>query len=419
MNVLIWLEKYGFLFMLLYCLGVFTPDFTSKISMMDHELDVVTGSLAESNIFKQLFWISLFLFFSFRFFINKEFNNLKLVLINKLSILLVICFIALLSASWSSYPLITMKRAIFQMVFCASVSIAFCFSFYHKSIEVNLKVAIVICILMIIFSILKGAGFNESLNLAGYFKSKNTMGVNLAVLIVISYMWIKSFDVNSRFINVLLVILFAFLLITQSKTSIVLCMTYFILIQLSIFKIKVVMSILAITFFSVFIFIPGVSYHMNDYQHIALYVDADFFTGRGIIWDSLYYDLEFFDKMTLGYGYGSYFEVGVIPFVLDDKYSFLQYISSAHNGYLQLLLQFGVVGSSLIFIFFVLSMLKSNSVFIHTALIIPILQNVTESSIFRDANMAWFLMVMIVISSGVYMIRDEVINEHEVIHGAE
>jgi len=158
---------------------------------------------------------------------------------------------------------------------------------------------------------------------------------------------------------------------------------------------------------------------MNDYQHIALYVDADFFTGRGIIWDSLYYDLEFFDKMTLGYGYGSYFEVGVIPFVLDDKYSFLQYISSAHNGYLQLLLQFGVVGSSLIFIFFVLSMLKSNSVFIHTALIIPILQNVTESSIFRDANMAWFLMVMIVISSGVYMIRDEVINEHEVIHGAE
>lgn len=64
-------------------------------------------------------------------------------------------------------------------------------------------------------------------------------------------------------------------------------------------------------------------------------------------------------------------------------------------------------------------MLKSNSVFIHAALIIPILQNVTESSIFRDANMAWFLMVMIVISSGVYMIRDEVINEHEVIRGAE
>ncbi len=419
MNMLIWLEKYGLLFMLLYCLGVFTPDFTSKISMMDHELDVVTGSLAESNIFKQLFWISLFLFFSFRFFINKEFNNIKLVLISKLFILLVICFIALVSASWSNYPLITMKRAIFQMVFCTSISIAFCFSFYHNSIEVNLKIAIAICIAMILFSIVQGAGFNEGLNLAGYFKSKNTMGVNLAVLIIIGYMWIKSFDINSPLLNVLLVVLFLFLLMTQSKTSIVLCITYFLLIQLSILKIKVLMAILALTFFSVFIFIPGVSYHMNDYQHIALYVDADFFTGRGIIWDSLYYDLEFFDKMTLGYGYGSYFEVGVIPFVLDDKYSFLQYISSAHNGYLQLLLQFGIVGSSFIFIFFVLSMLKSDSAFIHAALIIPILQNVTESSIFRDANMAWFLMVMIIISSGVYMIRYEVINERDVINRAE
>jgi len=418
MNVLVWLEKYGLLFMLLYCLGVFTPDFTSKISMMDHELDVVTGSLAESNIFKQLFWISLFLFFSFRFFINQEFNSLKL-LFNKLFILLVICFIALVSASWSNYPLIAMKRAIFQMVFCTSISIAFCFSFYHKSIEVNLKVAIGICITMIIIAIVLGAGFNEGLNLAGYFKSKNTMGINLTVLIVISYMWIKSFDVHSQLLNVLLVVLFVFLLMTQSKTSIVLCITYFLLIQLSMFKIKVLMAMFAITFFSVFILIPGVSYYMNDYQHIALYVDADFFTGRGIIWDSLYYDLEFFDKIALGYGYGSYFEVGVIPFVLDDKYSFLQYISSAHNGYLQLLLQFGVIGSSLIFIFLVLSMLKSNSAFIHAGLIIPILQNVTESSIFRDANMAWFLMVMIVISSGVYMIRYEIINERDVINGVE
>ena len=379
--------------------------------MMDHELDVVTNSLAQSNVFKQIFWVLVFVFFLFRFFINTEINKLKPVLVNKILVLTAICMIALISASWSSYPMIAMKRGIFQILFCTSISLALCFSYYHKSIEMNLKCTAVICIVMVLLSIILGAGFNEGFKLAGYLKSKNTMGINLAVLIVLGHMWIKSFNINSRFLNVALVLLFILLVLTQSKTSIVLCSGYFILTQFSLFKVKIIMSISAVFFFCIFIFIPGVSYHIHDYQHVALYVDADFFTGRGVIWDALYYDLGFFDKMTLGYGYGSYFGVGVIPFVLDDKYSFLQYVSSAHNGYLQILLQFGVVGSVLIFIVLIVSMMKSNNIYIYAALIIPIFQNVTESTIFRDANMAWLLMIMITISSAVYLSESETSNK--------
>ena len=417
MNVFIWLEKYGLLLMLLFCLGVFAPDFSNKMSAVDHELDVITNSLAQSNTFKQVFWIFVFIFFSFRFFINTEIDKLKPVITYKTFFLMVICIFALISASWSSYPLISMKRAIFQFLFCTSISVGLCFSYYHKSIELNLKVAVIICILMVLLAVVQGVGLNESLQLAGYSKSKNTMGVNLAVLIVISHMWTKSFDINSKFLNGMLILLFILLVLTQSKTSIVLCIIYFLMTQLSLFKLKLITSSLAVIFFSVFILIPGVSYHINDYQHIALYVDDGFFTGRGIIWDALYYDLGFFDEITMGYGYGSYFGVGVIPFVLDDKYSFLQYVSSAHNGYLHLLLQFGVVGSCFIFILLMISMLKSNNKYLHAALIIPILHNVTESSIFRDVNMAWFLMVVIIISSGIYQVRHEVNNERELING--
>jgi len=417
MNVIIWLEKYGLLLMLLFCLGVFTPDFSSKMSAVNHELDVLTNSLAQSNAFKQVFWIAVFIFFTFRFFINTEINKLKPVITYKIAILMVICVVALLSASWSNYPFISMKRAMFQVLFCTSLSLALCFSYFHKSIEFNLKSAVVICTLMVLLAVIQAVGLNESLQLAGYSKSKNTMGVNLAVLIVISHMWTKSFNINSKVLNVMLVILFVLLVLTQSKTSIALCVIYFLMTQLSLIKIKVITFSLAILFFSVFILIPGVSYHINDYQHISLYVEDDFFTGRGIIWDALYYDLGFFDEITLGYGYGSYFGVGVIPFVLDDKYSFLQYVSSAHNGYLQLLLQFGVVGSLFIFMFFIISMLRSNNKYLHAALIIPILHNVTESSIFRDVNMAWFLMIVIIISSGIYLVRDEVIHEQEIING--
>ncbi|PKH06256.1 O-antigen ligase family protein [Moritella sp. Urea-trap-13] len=408
MNVVIWLEKYGLLLMLLFCLGVYSPDFSNKISMMDRELDVITDNLAQSNAFKQVFWVFVFMFFSFRFFINTEINKLKPIIINKILILVAICFIALLSAAWSNYPIISMKRAMFQILFCTSVALGLCFSYYHKSIELNLKGAVIICIIMVSLAIIQGAGFNENMQLAGYLKSKNTMGINLAVLIIISHMWVKSFDINSKFLNVMLIFLFFLLILTQSKTSIVLCIIYFLMIHLSLFKIKVITSFFTVVFFSIFVFIPGVSYHLNDYQHIALYVDDDFFTGRGVIWDALYYDLTFFDEITYGYGYGSYFGVGIIPFVLDDQYSFLQYISSAHNGYLELLLQFGVVGTCFIFMFFILSMLKSNNLYFHAALIIPIFHNVTESTIFRDANMAWFLMLVIIVSSGIYLVSNEV-----------
>ncbi|NQZ91924.1 MAG: O-antigen ligase family protein [Moritella sp.] len=417
MNVFIWLEKYGLLLMLLFCLGVFAPDFSNKMSAVDHELDVITNNLTKSNTFKQVFWIFVFMFFSFRFFINTEINKLKPIITYKIFILMVICVVALLSASWSNYPFVSMKRAMFQVLFCTSLSLGLCFAYFHKSIEFNLSGAIVICILMVILAMIQGVGLNESFQLAGYAKSKNTMGINLAVLIVISHMWTKSFDINSKLLNIMLVALFVLLLLTQSKTSIALCILYLLMTRLSLFKIKVITCSLVILFFSIFILIPGVSYHINDYQHIALYVDDDFFTGRGIIWDALYYDLGFFDEITLGYGYGSYFGVGVIPFVLDDKYSFLQYVSSAHNGYLQLLLQFGVVGSLFIFIFFIVSMLNSNNKYLHAALIIPILHNVTESSIFRDVNMAWFLMVVIIISSGIYLVRYEVSNERDIING--
>jgi O-antigen ligase len=405
MNIVVWLEKYGLLLMLLFCLGVFSPDFTNKMSMMDRELDSITDSLAQSNLFKQMLWVSLFMFFSFRFFINTEINKLKPIVLNKIFILSMICIVALISASWSNYPMISIKRGLFQILFCTSIVLGFCFSYYHKSIEINLMGAALTCIFMVFLAIIQGAGFNQDMQLVGYLTSKNTMAINLAVLIVISQMWTKSFDINSRFLNIILVVLFLLLVLTQSKTSIVLCITYFFMTHLSLFKMKMITTIFTIIFFSLFVFIPGISYHMNDYQHVALYVDDDFFTGRGVIWDALYYDLIFFDEITFGYGYGSYFGVGIIPFVLDDKYSFLQYISSAHNGYLELLLQFGVVGSSVIFVFLILSMLKSNNIYLHTALIIPIFHNVTESTIFRDANMAWFLMIVIIVSSGIYRVK--------------
>lgn len=368
---------------------------------MELELDVVSDNQSGSNTFKQVFWIGLFLFYLQRYFLTDKILPIKVLIRYKVMLLMVLCSIALLSASWSNYPSFTIKRSIFQFIYCSSLAMSFSFMVYHKHIETTLKWVICITIVMVLFTLLTGVAFSQDMKLAGFTKGKNILGVNLAVMITLSHVLMQIFRIKSLKLNALLFILFGFLVMTQSKTSIALVISYFILIHLSHFKISVAVSLLSLILFSTFIFIPGFSYYLNDYKHIALYIDPESLTGRGLIWDALYYDLAFFKKMALGYGYGSYFEVGVIPFILDDDYSFLKYINSAHSGYLQLLLQFGVIGCFLIYCIFIATVLNMKSRYLTAGIILPLIHNITEASIFRDTNMIWLFMIIIVVSSGI------------------
>ncbi|MFT5760745.1 MAG: exopolysaccharide production protein ExoQ [Alteromonadaceae bacterium] len=401
MSFIIFLEKNGFLFMLLFCLGVLSPDLTNKVGLMDLELDERNSSISGSNLFKQVFWISLFLFFSFRFIFSEKMQPFRHLAKNRILLLILLCCVALISATWSNYPSYTIKRSIFQLIYCTSLAIAFCFVIYHNNLDSTLKIAMCICIGLTLLTVVLGVAFNSDMKLVSFTKSKNTFGINLAVLITMTYMMMKTFNFKSTSINILMLALFVLLILTQSKTSIFLVLVYMLVVNLSAFKINVTIVSLSLIFFSIFILIPGVSYYLHDYKHIALFVEPEFLTGRGIIWDALYYDLSFFNKLALGYGYGSYFEVGIIPFVLDDVYSFIRYITSAHNGYLQLLLQFGVVGSFIIFVILVSTVFNTKVLYLTAGLIIPIIHNVTEASIFRDSNMVWFMMIVIITASSI------------------
>ncbi len=414
MQLIIWLEKNGFLLMLLFCLGALSPDLSTKISLMELELDVVNENLSGSNTFKQVFWVGLFLFFSYRYLFTDCIHPIRSLIKNKILLLMILCSVALMSAGWSNYPSFTVKRAIFQFIFCSSLAMSFSFALYHKHIEATLKWAIFICIGLIAFTFVTGVAFSTDMKLAGFTKGKNLLGVNLAVLITLSHILMKTFNIKSIKLNLLLVILFVLLLFTQSKTSITLVVTYFIIVRLSHFKINAFSILLSTLLFTAFIFVPGISYYLNDYTHIAMYLDPESLTGRGVIWDALYYDLAFFNKMALGYGYGSYFEVGVIPFILDDDYSFLKFINSAHSGYLQLLLQFGVIGCFFIFLIFFTALQNVKSPYLTAGIIIPLIHNITEASIFRDTNVIWFFMIVIIISSGIRVTNRVKIKPREV-----
>ena len=144
-----------------------------------------------------------------------------------------------------------------------------------------------------------------------------------------------------------------------------------------------------------FILIPSLSYFLGDITHAGQYLEPDAITGRGIIWDTLYYDLEYFSKFAFGYGYGAYFSNGSIPYFFDDDWSFLKHIASSHCGYIDVLIQYGLVFSLAVVICIYRLSSGIKNVWLSSAFIIPIIYNFTESTFLRDQSMMWLFAIVL------------------------
>lgn len=397
MKVCIFFKKYGFLIVLLYVCGLFTPDLTPKVSLLELDLNTLSEIKSGSDSFKQLFWLSLTFLYSILFF--KEKNDLRYqsaLKELKLPILFfgISLFIFFISCFWSGFASITIKRAAFQLLLFWVLIQSYIFSMLTGQLVNNVRLLCLFVLAMIVFSIVTASGINPYFELAGFSKSKNIMGAILAVLIVFSHIIFVSNNKLKENKKIIL-ILGIFLIFTVSKTSILLVALYFLLTNLPsivnrFFSFLVITSVMCL-----FIVFPYVSYLANDFWNISLLVDSSFMTGRGAIWENIYHDLYYFDKIHLGYGYGSYFGTPTTPYFFDDEYSFMQYINSAHNGYIELLSQVGIL-SFFIIIFYFLIFYRSTSNVCLSALSFPIFYNISEPAFFRDQHIVWILCLLLI-----------------------
>lgn len=387
------MQKYGFLLVLLYCFGCLTPALHPKVSMMEIDLNSTIGNKSGGNLFKQLFWISLFVFYGISTVVykNKLLNKshfTKAVLAFSL-----ILSISLLSMIWSSFPSYVLKRTLFQLIFISACILSFYFSYNHNSLDKCIRLCIYTMFFLIFLSLLFGWGLTSDLSLAGYEKGKNVLGMDLVVIFIFYNLFNKNDPRNIKLtINTFLI---ALIVLTQSTTCLLLTIIFFTFSKFRQEHIKVINFIALLSLAGIFIVLPSVSYYANSYTHIGLYVEPEFITGRGYIWDTIYYDLSFFKNMFLGYGYASYFGTPEIPYLFDDSYSFLKFISSPHNGFISLLLQFGVL-SIVVLLLFMLMGANVNGSSLNAALTVVIIHNITEDSFFRDNTVIWLLFIIVI-----------------------
>ena len=389
-------EKYGFCLVLLFCLGVFQADLTSKGGMMEADFSQRMANKSGGNFIKQLFWISFFLFYISRFFLVNSLASKELG--KKLFWLLVLPSVALVSAIWAEQSSYVIKRSFFQLCFIFTVCLSFYYSYHRGGLYRSVVVAVCVVFLLTLISIALGAGFTPSGALSAYVAGKNVNAINLIVLIALVTFLIVHMGARKELLWMTFGLM-ALLILTKSKTNIFIACLFFFLVWLRpVFSTPVVLSLFTGAVM-LFVVVPLVTLTLNFEWNPGMSLEPDALTGRGFIWDTLYFDIKTFDKVLLGYGYGGYFGTGSIPFYFDDDFSFIKRITTAHNGYLELILQLGYI-LTLFVLCFIAYLIKGFSYgWQVSAMAIPIIHNLTESSIFRDQNMIWLLCLIVITST--------------------
>lgn len=126
----------------------------------------------------------------------------------------------------------------------------------------------------------------------------------------------------------------------------------------------------------------------------ALFGKDTSLTGRDVIW--IYIWNEILKRPLLGYGYGTYWIMGT--HIIDLFSSFVGWrVNEAHNGFLEIALQLGIVGFAifiLTYFLFIIKALKQENILAIIVILAITLVNFSESFIFTPRDPSTLLFIL-------------------------
>lgn len=370
-----------------------------------------------TNISNQIFYI--YLFFSSLIILSQRFYNV-IALIKSEKYLTIFVFLCLVSALWSDYSLLSFKRS-FQL-----------FIIYLVIVEalVNIEPSILLKQLKIVVS------FYLFFNLyAGRFVPAATdpifqtwRGIEVqknhlaqtSIYCLLSAVVFFSFDkkMKVKLYDAILIFVSVFLIYKARSSTAILVLMMIIFVGL-IFQIESIFSKFGFgrSFLAlIFSFILGFTF-------IFLFFSSDIFSlipgyfgkdttlsGRSDIWKFVWDDIE--NKLLLGYGFATYWIMGSARLeIFADLFEGFQ-VNQAHNGFLEIMLQLGIVGS-IFFLFliaaYIYRMFKINSNLAILVLVAILTLNYTESALFKvgfGVTTFYFMVAYIMVSVFHFKMRE-------------
>jgi len=225
----------------------------------------------------------------------------------------------------------------------------------------------------------------------------------------------KIFDAVLMFVSVYLI----YKSHSSTSTIVVAIIVFMILIfkiESIFFKLKVGRSLLGLTFLYILIFSVIILIFATEiFGLIPGYFGKDLtLSGRVDIWEFVWYEIE--KEILLGYGFATYWIMGHARLLVFADY-FNTMVNQAHNGFLEIMLQLGVVGSiSFLFLIiaYVFRMLKLNSNLAIVIFVSIMVLNYTESVLFKVGfGVTTFYFIASYIAVSVFYFKIRTINHLE------
>jgi O-antigen ligase len=343
-----------------------------------------------SNIVNQLLYV--FLFLSSMIIVIKRFDIISLFIKKEkyLSLFILLC---LVSAVWSSFHVISIKRS-FQLL---SVYLVVINALLFIELSKLLKVLKIIVSLYLVVTVVSSLLIKEAIDpqfgtwqgLADHKNGLARYGFYCFLISMFFYreqnrLGTKITNYAISFVSVIVIIM------TGSSTTIVMLGLIFSISMLfsieGIFKelrIGRTIMIMALLFFIILYIVVNIFDPHLIYKIPAMLGKDPTLSSRTDIWAYLWSDIE--KKIFLGYGYGTYWIMGSTLFA-----SFVAVIgfnvNQAHNGYIEIMLQLGLIGISLfaiILIILIYRILKLNSNLSLILIVSILILDYTEATLFK------------------------------------
>ena len=376
-----------------------------------------------TNIRNQV--VYLFLFFSSLVILSKRFEKISSLIRSEkyLSLFIVLC---LLSAVWSDYHFLSFKRS-FQLFVMSLVIIEALANIEPKVLLKQLKIVVSIYLFYNLYAcrFIPAAidpvfGTWRGIEVQKNWLAQNTLYCLLSSIVFFSFdktRYAKLYDVVLILISVLIIYK------AHSSTNlitVVIIVSMGLLFQIeSIFhkKLAVGRSLLGLTFLFILIFsIIILIFSAEIFALVPGYFGKDLtFSGRVDIWEFVWNDIE--KRFLLGYGFATYWIMGSSRIEIFASYFEGFKVNSAHNGYLEIILQLGVVG----FIFFlfpiiayIYRMFKLNSNLAILIFISIMTLNYFESILFKvGLGITTFYFISTYITISVFHFNLRQVNQNE------
>jgi O-antigen ligase len=363
-----------------------------------------SGSIIRQFLFILMFFLSIFFF---------SFNKKRIAIIALPWPILIVFFWSALSLAWSLAPSIGLRRLILTFIVTATI--------YNLVISIRVEKSFKIITFVLIgcslVSLLAGIAIPDAIHQPsdrevavigdwrGIFVHKNNAGLIVALAFMLAFI---QFVTSKKIVwGVLSLLIFIMLLLTGSKTSLILCcpaltMGYFVKYYISSQQRSLRSLLMAAIGLIVLLVFSFVLLNLQEAQNVLS--DPTAFTGRVGIWGVMANVIS--DNPLFGHGFGTLFSVGnsspLANYTTDYSVEWVFGISHAHSGYIEMIASIGFIGLFLCLYAFVIKPLK---IFFSTPIehtgpyIVPIisllffiiLHNTFETSLFNGSRQGWII----------------------------